>query len=103
MLPLRVTRWSSPDRPTQTALEAILRAEGLRFYAWSNAPHDVYEAHDHDYNKVLYCVSGSITFGLPGEDRQVTIHPGDRIDLPASTVHDAVVGGQGVICLEAHE
>jgi hypothetical protein len=30
------------------------------------------------------------------------LNPGDRLDLPAGTVHDAVVGPQGVVCLEAH-
>ena len=28
--------------------------------------------------------------------------PGDRLDLPAGTRHDAVVGPDGVRCLEAH-
>jgi hypothetical protein len=27
---------------------------------------------------------------------------GDRLDLPAGTAHDAVVGPDGVTCLEAH-
>ena len=27
---------------------------------------------------------------------------GDRLDLPAGTAHDAVVGADGVACLEAH-
>ncbi len=99
---IRVIRWSSPEKPTESMLRAKLEAEGLKFYAWSNAPHDVYAAHSHEYNKVIYCVSGSITFGSPGEDRQVTLHPGDRLDLPAGAVHDAVVGNEGVVCLEAH-
>ena len=99
---IRVTRWSSSEGPTEAALREIMHAQGLRFYAWSNAPHDVYEAHSHGYDKVIYCVSCSITFGLPGQDRQVTLHPGDRLDLPAGTVHDAVVGSEGVVCLEAH-
>jgi quercetin dioxygenase-like cupin family protein len=99
---MQVTRWASADAPSEAALQALLQAEGLRFYAWSNGPHDVYAAHSHAYGKVIYCVSGSITFGSPGEDRQVALHPGDRLDLPAGTVHDAVVGNEGVVCLEAH-
>ncbi|MGE5072365.1 MAG: cupin domain-containing protein [Anaerolineae bacterium] len=99
---VKVTRWSSAEPLTEAALKAILQAEGLGFYAWSNGPHDVYAAHSHEYSKVIYCLSGSITFGSPGEDRQVTLYPGDRLDLPAGTVHDAVVGSQGVVCLEAH-
>jgi hypothetical protein len=32
----------------------------------------------------------------------VTLNAGDRLDLPAGIVHDADVGPQGVVCLEAH-
>jgi hypothetical protein len=28
--------------------------------------------------------------------------PGDRLDLPAGVLHAALVGEQGVVCLEAH-
>ena len=99
---LQVVRWDRNEKPTEAALKSRLQAEGLSFYAWSNGPHDVYEAHSHEYNKVIYCVSGSITFGLPKLDRNLTLHPGDRLELPTGTVHNAVVGGEGVVCLEAH-
>ncbi len=36
-------------------------------------------------------------------DKQLTLKAGDRLDLPAGTVHDAHVGAQGVVCLEAHK
>jgi mannose-6-phosphate isomerase-like protein (cupin superfamily) len=86
----------TPDPATK------LRAEGLQPGSWSNGPHDRYGAHDHSYDKVLVVESGSITFGLPDLDRSVDLATGDRLDLPAQTRHDAVVGGSGVTCLEAH-
>ena len=76
--------------------------QGLHPYQWSNGPHDVYSAHSHSYDKVIYVVRGSITFGFPEEGRKFEMKAGDRLDLPAGTVHDAVVGVQGVVCLEAH-
>jgi mannose-6-phosphate isomerase-like protein (cupin superfamily) len=79
-----------------------LRAEGLDPGSWSNGPNDRYGAHDHPYDKVLVVESGSIRFGLPDLDRSVELAIGDRLDLPAGTPHDAVVGGSGVTCLEAH-
>jgi mannose-6-phosphate isomerase-like protein (cupin superfamily) len=79
-----------------------LRAEGLQPGSWSNGPHDRYGAHDHSYDKVLVVASGSIRFGLADLDRTVDLATGDRLDLPARTRHDAVVGGSGVTCLEAH-
>jgi mannose-6-phosphate isomerase-like protein (cupin superfamily) len=77
----------SPDPATG------LRAEGLDPGSWSNGPHDRYGAHDHSYDKVLVVESGSIRFGLPDLDRSVELAIGDRLDLPAHTRHDAVVGG----------
>jgi hypothetical protein len=83
-------------------LAARLRAEGLDPGAWSNGPGDRYAAHDHGYDKVLVCSAGSIRFGLPGLGHTEDLAVGDRLDLPAGTVHDALVGRSGVTCLEAH-
>ena len=82
--------------------EERLAAEGLASTEWGNAPGDRYLAHRHDYDKVLVCVEGSITFGLPELGRRARLDPGDRLDLPSNTLHDAVAGRSGVRCLEAH-
>jgi uncharacterized protein YjlB len=79
-----------------------LRAEGLVPGSWSNEPGDRYGAHAHGYDKVLVVASGSIVFGLPDREERVALAVGDRLDLPAGTVHDADVGPLGVTCLEAH-
>ena len=97
-----VTPWSESAAPTQSALWRLMADERLSPYSWSNGPFDVYAAHSHSYNKVIYVVQGSITFGLPELGKQLALKAGDRLDLPAGTVHDAVVGAQGVVCLEAH-
>jgi quercetin dioxygenase-like cupin family protein len=102
MSAIQIRNWSDPEPPTEAAIRRILAAEELRPYAWSNGPGDVYSAHDHLYHKVIYVVEGSITFGLPQEGQCVTLNAGDRLELPAGTLHDAVVGPQGVVCLEAH-
>jgi quercetin dioxygenase-like cupin family protein len=80
----------------------MLEAEELSYYAWGNGPGDTYPAHTHAYDKVIYVVRGSITFGLPQTGQQLTLRAGDRLDLPAGVVHDAAVGAEGVACLEAH-
>jgi quercetin dioxygenase-like cupin family protein len=103
MTEVRLTAWPSAELPTEASLWERMSSEGLRPYLWSNAPFDTYAAHSHDYDKVIYVVQGSITFGLPLEARRVELLLGDRLDLPASTVHDAQVGGHGVICLEARK
>ena len=98
----QVTRWTEPEPPTRAHLLALYEAEGLTPYAWSNGPGDVYAAHEHSTTKVLYVLEGAITFGLPELGREVTLQAGDRLDLPAGVRHNAVVGPQGVICLEGH-
>ena len=81
---------------------ARLRAEGLDPAPWSNGPGDRYGAHEHGYDKVIAVAAGSITFGLPDEGRTIELATGDRLELPAGTRHDAIVGPRGVTCLEAH-
>ncbi|MCI0582521.1 MAG: cupin [Chloroflexi bacterium] len=85
-----------------TDLEDRLISEGPAPGSWSNGPGDRFAAHDHGYDKVLVCASGSIRFGLPELDRSVDLAAGDRLDLPARTRHDARAGEHGVTCLEAH-
>jgi quercetin dioxygenase-like cupin family protein len=77
-----------------------LRAEAGGCYSWSNGPGDRYAPHSHNYEKVLYCVDGSITFVLEAEGRQLDLKAGDRMVLPSGTVHSAVVGPAGCACIE---
>ena len=82
-----------------------LAAEGKDAARWGNGPGDRYGAHDHRYDKVIVVERGSIRFGLPATgtiDAAVELAAGDRLELPAGTRHDAVVGHEGVACLEAH-
>ncbi len=82
--------------------ETKLRAEGLDSGSWASGPGDRYPPHEHTYDKVLVCVAGSVRFGLPASGHTVDLAVGDRLNLPAGTRHDALVGPAGVTCLEAH-
>jgi uncharacterized protein YjlB len=98
-----VTPWAGSTPPTESTLRQLYADEGMSPYQWSNGPYDVYSAHTHSYDKVIYILRGSITFGLPELGQKLTLNAGDRLNLPAGTVHDAVVGAQGVACLEGHK
>lgn len=98
---IQVQKWSQPDKPTEAEIRQLMAAEGLRPYRWQNGPHDVYAAHEHDFHKVLYVVQGSITFGFPIDGAPTTLKVGDRLDLPPHIMHNAAVGPDGVVCLEA--
>lgn len=81
---------------------ARLRGEGLNANEWANGPGDTYAAHSHGYDKVLVATTGSIVFHLIDTLSDVTLDIGERLELPAGTVHGATVGPSGVHCLEAH-
>lgn len=79
-----------------------MRDQDLHPTGWANGPGERYGAHDHAYDKVIVIERGSIRFRLPATGETVDLVVGDRLDLPAETRHDAVVGPHGVRCLEAH-
>jgi quercetin dioxygenase-like cupin family protein len=83
-------------------LATRLRRDGLDPGRWSNGPGERYAAHEHGYDKVIVAERGSIRFGLPTTGSSIDLAAGDRLELPAGTTHDALVGGDGVACLEAH-
>jgi quercetin dioxygenase-like cupin family protein len=96
-----LTPWPSQQSPTNATLESIIREESLRASWWSNGPGDRYGAHSHPYHKVLYCARGSIRFDLPASGETFELRPGDRLDIPPGTQHSALVGPEGVTCVEA--
>ena len=86
--------------PTPGATEKVLRNEGLTPTAWGNGAGFSYARHRHGHHKVLVCVSGSIVFHTDTGD--VTLEPGDRMELSAGIEHGATVGPDGVECVEAY-
>jgi quercetin dioxygenase-like cupin family protein len=86
--------------PAAADVEQAMRSEGLNPRRWGNAPGDTYEWHEHEYHKVLYCISGSIVFHTR-TDGDVELGAGDRLDLTPGTAHAATVGSDGVECVEA--
>ena len=97
-----VRTWEGDSPPNEKEIRQILGEQGLSGYRWSNGPGGLYGAHSHPFHKIIYVLQGSITFILPDVGEQVTLGNGDRLNLPAGMVHEAFVGQQGVICIEAH-
>ncbi len=101
---MKIIRWSGTRPPDEDELLRRMRQEGLAPYSWSNAPGDTYAVHSHRYEKVLYCARGSIRFVLPDRaegEQNIDLAPGDCMILPPGVRHSAIVGPQGVVCLEA--
>ena len=85
-----ITQLDRADAP-----EAALRARGLSPYPWSAGAGARFSPHSHSATKHLYVVEGSIDFD--GHE----LRAGEGILIPAHTTHSAVVGAQGVTCVEA--
>ena len=104
---MQIIRWHGQSPPQGQAIRAKMQQQGLRPYSWSNEPGDVYAPHTHSYEKVLYCIRGSIRFILPdqldatGNAVYVDLEPGDCMVLPAGVRHGAQVSARGVTCMEA--
>lgn len=101
---MQIIRWSETNTPDEQELRRRMQRDGLAPYSWSNAPGDTYAVHSHSYEKVLYCVRGSIHFVLPDEaaaGQHIYLAPGDCMILPSGVRHSAHVGPRGVTCLEA--
>jgi mannose-6-phosphate isomerase-like protein (cupin superfamily) len=85
---------------SRTDAEATFLAEGCSApSSWGNGPLETYGRHTHTYHKVLFCLSGSITFHT--QDGDVELAAGDRLDLEPETAHSATVGPRGCRCIEA--
>jgi quercetin dioxygenase-like cupin family protein len=95
--------WVGETPPTEAELRRKLNEQGLSVHRWSNGPGDTYGKHSHPFQKVIYVVQGNINFILPERGEQLNLNAGDRLDLPKDVAHEAVVGPQGVVCLEAHQ
>jgi mannose-6-phosphate isomerase-like protein (cupin superfamily) len=93
-----VDRHQGPP-PGEDQIVARMRAEGLAPHGWGNGPGDVYDWHEHGYEKVLYCVRGGIVFHT--DEGDADLRPGDCLVLPPHTRHAARVGAEGVWCIEA--
>jgi len=100
MLAARHTPNPTAESPSRDDLEARLHrdaAAGLRW--WSTGPGDAFDWHTHDLPKVLFCHAGSITFHTREGD--LSLGPGDRLDLDPGTEHAATIGAEGCECVEA--
>lgn len=96
----RVTTHERDFVPSMEDYEQRFRGAGLEPRSWSNAPNDRFDWHEHDRHKIVFCVSGAITFHTNEGD--FLLEPGDRLDLGPGTPHAAHIHPpDGVTCVEA--
>lgn len=89
--------WTGAESPDEAALRARLAADGFEAWSWTDAPGATYAPHSHEHDESLWVVAGEITFVIAGEAHR--LGPGDRLQLPAGTVHAAEAGPGGATYL----
>jgi len=94
---LAVVAWSGAGPPDEAALRRRLEAEGFDVFAWRDPPGARYAAHHHEHDESIWLVRGELTFEIAG--RAYRLGPGDRLMLPARTVHTAAGGPAGAAYL----
>lgn len=74
-------------------LRQRLEEEGFDPFRWHDPAGTTYEPHSHSHDESLWVIDGEITFHIG--DKDYRLRPGDRLMLPAGTIHTAHVGNSG--------
>jgi mannose-6-phosphate isomerase-like protein (cupin superfamily) len=89
---ITVRRWNRPEDELQLGtLRRQLEAEGMRTAWYSEVPGVVFDEHQHGFAESRWVLSGYLHVEAGG--RFFALGPGDRIDLPAHTLHRVHVLG----------
>ena len=96
---LRKYRWSRHYESAEEELFELLRVKNITAERWESEAGEEFAAHAHDYDKQLWCAEGSMVLHI--NDKKYSLQPGDTLDLPAGTKHEATVGMTGVVCFES--
>ena len=98
---MAVRQWNSADGPlSEAALRAKLEAMGYRVARYRYEPGTVFPDHKHDVDKIDAVLSGRFRLVVRGHMK--VLGPGEWIEIPRGTVHNAaVVGDEPVVSLDA--
>lgn len=99
---MNVRRWEDEGEgePTEEALRKELEERGYRVSRHVYRPGTYFSEHTHSADKIDAVVSGR--FRMTVEGTEVTLGPGDWVEVPAGTTHTAeVVGEEPVVSLDA--
>lgn len=102
---LRKYRWSRDYESAEEELLRFLHNRNIDTERWHAEAGEKFEPHYHAQDKRLWCAEGSIimtvTDPATNTAKPISMQPGDSLDLPAGTVHEAVAGISGVVCYES--
>ena len=82
--------------------EKELRAEGFgRFFTWRDGHNASYPDHTHPVRTAHVILYGEMI--LTSEGRTRTVKAGERLDVPANTIHSVRMGPAGCLYLVGEE
>jgi quercetin dioxygenase-like cupin family protein len=98
---MAVQQWNSADGPfSELALRAKLERMGYRVAKYVYEPGTVFPDHTHGVDKIDAVLSGRFRLVVRGHMK--VLGPGEWIEIPRGTVHNAtVVGDEPVVSLDA--
>ena len=99
--PFAVTRWRGGQHSNLSLISQRMASEGLQPYRWKNGPHFRHAPRSYRCNKVVYCVQGLLTVIFPDIGQEITLYPGDRLDVARGIRYGQIVGAAGAECLES--
>jgi quercetin dioxygenase-like cupin family protein len=96
---LRKYRWSRHYESAEEELLGMLDSKNIQAERW-----EAEEGQDIDLRALaedthLWCAEGSMVVHIDGKN--ISMQPGDTLDIPANTPHKATAGMTGVVCYEA--
>jgi quercetin dioxygenase-like cupin family protein len=100
---VKIKHWESKAPITEEAIRKIFESESLKPTKWSDLPGEKYTPHSHPYLKIIYVVEGSMIFVFTDKNESFKVKAGDRLEVLPGVIHHAMVGPDGITCLEGHE
>jgi quercetin dioxygenase-like cupin family protein len=98
---VRKYRWSRVYESAEEELLSFLEAKHITAERREAEDGKVFAPHTHAHDKRLWCVEGSIVFLIIDGGRRISLQPGDTLDIPAGTAHEAEAGISGCIYYES--
>jgi quercetin dioxygenase-like cupin family protein len=87
-----VVRWVKTKKPTLEELKKNLDEKGIESELYSDRPGTKYGRHKHPFDDFVLVVQGKMK--IMTDTGEWTLKPGDRLDIPANTIHSAEIMGK---------
>ncbi|XP_064613109.1 uncharacterized protein LOC135476894 [Liolophura sinensis] len=99
---IHVEKWDAAKDGvlSEESMRKKLRAQGYNCIRYEFSPGTVFPDHTHNISKKDSILTGRFKFAMYGQE--VVLEPGDMVEVPAKTVHNAaVVGSKSVVFFDA--